>query len=403
MLTGFDISVNSGKHLDRLAEEVLRTNAMSGSLTRVLRARDLGVPFDGVAGPTNTFTDVPGVRVGHLTLRNDDASGADAGGVARTGVTGVIPAALEAGFALFAGGFVLNGAGEFTGWHLIEEVGILAGPIVLTNTYGVGAAHEGVLRWSLSHFGETALSARSLPVVAETWDGALNDVGGFHVRPDHVAAALDAATGAPVEEGAVGGGTGMMCYQFKGGIGTASRLVEAAGERYVLSALVQANHGERDALTIAGAPIGRLVRGLMPDHDVRSEADGAGSGSIVILIATNAPLSPHQLKRVARRGALGLARTGSIAGTGSGDFMLAFSTAHQLAPGARSHETARFLSDLHINPLFTAAIQATEEAIVNALVTARTMTGAAGRTVHALPHDVVRRAMSTSNRRGETS
>jgi D-aminopeptidase len=363
------------------------------------RARDLGVPFEGQPGPKNSFTDVAGIRVGHITLISGDAARPEQGPVVRAGVTAVLAGKGGAASGVFAGGFVLNGTGEFTGWHLIEEVGILAGPVVLTDTYGVGAAHEGVLRWGLERFGDAGPSARSLPVVAETWDGALNDVGAFPVRPEHIARALDRATEDPVEEGSVGGGTGMMCHQFKGGIGTASRCADIAGGKYLVSALVQANHGTRESLLIAGVPVGRLITDLMPDGDLLSESDGAGSGSIVILLATDAPLAPAQLKRLARRGALGLARTGSYAGTGSGDFVLALSTAHELAPGARDRENITLLSDANMNPLFAAAVGATEEAIVNALVAARTMTGFKRRTVFGLPHEALREAMAALQKR----
>src|SRR5512133_1415853 len=359
--------------------------------TKTVRARDLGILFDGTPGKFNAITDVPGVEVGYTTLISGEGKLEVGKGPVRTGVTAILPRGRDAmNDPVFAGYFSLNGNGEMTGTAWVEESGFLEGPIVLTNTHSVGVARDAVIAWRLAHGGPDAEGfAWSLPVVAETWDGWLNDVDGFHVKPEHVAHAIETAQSGAIEEGSVGGGTGMICYEFKGGTGTASRIVAAAADRglsetkqYTVGVLVQANCGRRPELTIRGLPVGRKIPGSV----YKKESD-----SIIIAIATDAPLLPHQLKRLARRASLGLARTGSVSGNGSGDLLIAFSIANPHAadssPPTRAIETMP--NDL-MDPLFTATVEATEEAIINALVDNHDMTGRDDHKVEALPHDRLR-------------
>jgi len=365
---------------------------------KIERARDLGIPFDGTPGKFNAITDVPGVEVGYTTLISDEGKLERGKGPVRTGVTAILPRGLsEMNDSVFAGYFSLNGNGEMTGTTWVEESGFLEGPIVLTNTHSVGVARDAVIAWRLAHGGPDAEGfAWSLPVVAETWDGWLNDVDGFHVKPEHVARAIETAHGGAIEEGSVGGGTGMICYEFKGGTGTASRIVAAVADRgpsetkqYTIGVLVQANCGRRPQLTIRGIEIGKKIPGAVYQKE---------TGSIIIVIATDAPLLPHQLKRLARRASLGLARTGSVSGNGSGDLFIAFSTANPHAadssPPTRTIETMP--NDL-MDPLFTATVEATEEAIINALVDNHDMTGRDGHKVPALPHDRLRQIFQRAN------
>ena len=344
------------------------------------RARDLGVRFDGEPGPLNAITDVAGVTVGHATLIEDLANGHKA----RTGVTAILPrgrASLRT--PVFGGGFTLNGAGEMTGTAWIEESGTLEGPVMLTNTHSVGTVHEATIAWRVRQ-GEADAAGYfwSTPTVAETWDGHLNDVNGFHVKPAHVDAALDSAKSGPVAEGNVGGGTGMTCHEFKCGIGTASRRVEIDGRVRLLGVLVQANYGTRNSLRIAGVPVGQHLQQDRPKEPI---AGGGDSGSIIIVVATDAPLLPHQLKRIARRAGMGLARLGSFAGNGSGDIFVAFSTANEAALSGAPLAQAEFMDNGSLDPLFEATVQATEEAIVNAMIAARDMEGDGGRWAKALP------------------
>jgi L-aminopeptidase/D-esterase-like protein len=365
---------------------------------KIQRARDLGIPFDGTPGKFNAITDVPGVEVGYTTLISGEGKLERGKGPVRTGVTAILPRGLsEMNDSVFAGYFSLNGNGEMTGTTWVEESGFLEGPIVLTNTHSVGVARDAVIAWRLAHGGPDAEGfAWSLPVVAETWDGWLNDVDGFHVKPEHVARAIETAHGGAIEEGSVGGGTGMICYEFKGGTGTASRIVAAVADRgpsetkqYTIGVLVQANCGRRPQLTIRGIEIGKKIPGAVYQKE---------TGSIIIVIATDAPLLPHQLKRLARRASLGLARTGSVSGNGSGDLFIAFSTANPHAadssPPTRTIETMP--NDL-MDPLFTATVEATEEAIINALVDNHDMTGRDGHKVPALPHDPLREIFKPAN------
>ena len=346
------------------------------------RARDLGVPFDGVPGPLNAITDVAGVTVGQVTLIED----LEGGRKLRTGVTAILPRGRDSlDLHAFGGWFALNGAGEMTGTTWLEDSGELEGPVLLTNTHSVGVVHDAAIAWRVRQGRPDATGYWwSSAVVAETWDGHLNDINGFHVRARHVDEALEKATAGPVEEGNVGAGTGTICYEFKCGIGTASRRVAFGNREHIVGVLVQANHGLRDGLRIAGVPVGQHLR----EHRVYSENDpkASESGSIIIVVATDAPLLPHQLKRIAKRAALGLARTGSTADNGSGDIFIAFSTANAAVMRGAPLALAEFIPNGELSPLFAATVQATEEAIVNAMVAARDMEGTEGRYAKALPH-----------------
>ena len=357
------------------------------------RARLLGIPFDGTPGPLDAITDVAGVEVGYTTLISGEGPLKIGVGPVRTGVTAILPRGHQDTLdkPVFAAGFSLNGNGEMTGAEWVEEGGFLEGPVMLTNTHSVGVVRDAVIKWRIAHGAPDASGYWwSLPVVAETYDGYLNDVNGFHVHDEHVFHALDGATPGPVAEGAVGGGTGMICYEFKGGTGTASRRLSAKAGGYTLGVLVQANCGLRRQLTIAGVPVGRELN--LPSQ---REDD---LGSIIIVIATDAPLLPHQLKRLARRASMGLARTGSVSGNGSGDIFLAFSTANPDAGETEGTTKLEMLPNDRMNGIFDATVQATEEAIVNALVAAEPMTGRDGHTVPALPHEAVRQLLRQHGR-----
>ena len=347
------------------------------------RARDLGIPFEGSPGPLDAITDIAGVSVGQVTLIEDLADGRKV----RTGVTAILPRG-RATFdtPVFGAWFALNGNGEMTGTAWIDESGQVEGPVMLTNTHSVGVVRDAVIAERVRAGGADASGYWwSLPVVAETWDGELNDINGFHVRPEHVAKALAGAKGGPVAEGNVGGGTGMVCHEFKCGIGTASRVVKSdAGGDYTVGVLVQANYGVRDSLRIAGVPIGQYLR----DDMIYSQppAPRGDTGSIIIVVATDAPLLPHQLKRIAKRAGMGLARMGSYAGNGSGDIFLALSTANAGSLKGDALSQASFVGLDHLDGLFEATVQATEEAIVNAMVAARDMQGNDGHYAKAIPH-----------------
>jgi D-aminopeptidase len=347
------------------------------------RARDLGVPFDGTPGPLNAITDVAGVTVGQVTLLED----LDGGRKVRTGVTAILPRGRESKLTpTFAAWFSLNGNGEMTGTAWVDESGQLEGPVLITNTHSVGIVRDAAIAWRVRQGGADASGYWwSLPVVAETWDGHLNDINGFHVRPEHVDRALESARGGPVEEGNVGGGTGMICHEFKCGIGTASRRVRVAASDYVVGVLVQANYGLRPLLRIAGVPVGSHLQ----NDRVYTQQSQAETGSIIIVVATDAPLLPHQLERVAKRATMGLARVGSIAGNGSGDIFIAFSTANAQALAGTVLSRAEFIDNNRLDELFAATVEATEESIVNALVAARDMQGTEGRYAKALPHDAL--------------
>lgn len=346
-----------------------------------VRARGLGLPFAGTPGPFNAVTDVTGVEIGYATLVTGDGPLIRGAGPVRTGVTALLPRGRTgAGTPCFAGAHALNGNGEMTGLAWIDEIGQLQTPVTITNTHSCGAARDATLKWMVAN----AIGMGQdwgLPVAAETWDGELNDINGFHVKDEHVFAALDAAASGPLELGSLGGGTGMICYDFKGGNGAASRRVAIGGETFTLGVFVQANFGRREQLTVLGVPVGA--------HIARDKLRGRDSGSIIAVVATDAPLLPHQLRRVARRVTLGLARTGTAGGHSSGDIFLAFSTANAaaLTPGTNALQQADFLADAQIDPLFVATVEAVEEAVIDAMVANETMTGRDGATSIALPHD----------------
>jgi D-aminopeptidase len=362
--------------------------SLSGIAAQGQRARNLGVAFDGTPGPLNAVTDVHGVEVGHTTLISGDGPLKVGEGPVRTGVTVLFPRGKSNADPVYAGWFSQNGNGEMTGTTWVEESGFLEGPVAITNTHSVGIVRDAIIAWSLKH--PMFHQDWSLPVVAETWDGWLNDINGFHVKPDHVFSALDGATAGAVKEGAVGGGTGMVCYGFKGGIGTASRVLRKEDGGYTVGVLVQCNCGRRQQLTISGVPVGREITEGVPYSMFKDDQTGAlqgDRGSIIIIIATDAPLIPTQLKRLARRATMGLARTGSTSGNGSGDIFLAFSTANPHANDEPGPNTVQTIANERVSPVFSATVEATEEAIVNAMVGAKTMTGIEGHTVQGLPHN----------------
>jgi D-aminopeptidase len=366
--------------------------------TKIVRARDLGVPFDGITGPFNAITDVAGVEVGYTTLIRGEGKLVVGKGPVRTGVTAIIPRGHDSlKDPVYAGVFSLNGNGEMTGTAWVEEGGFLEGPIVITNTHSVGVARDAVIAWRVKHGAADSTGYWwSLPVVAETWDGWLNDTNGFHVKQADVFHALDTAHGGVTEEGSVGGGTGMICYEFKGGSGTASRKIDIKiGKNdpvmtYTVGVFLQANFGRRPLLTIAGVPIGREIPGQVYKEE---------TGSCIAVVATDAPLLPNQLKRLARRVPLGLARTGSVSGNGSGDLFIAFSTANPnvSAPNQITHSVQTIPNDL-MDPIFAGVVEATEEAVVNALVDNQTMTGADNHRVEALPRDRLCELLKKYNR-----
>jgi D-aminopeptidase len=382
--------------LESSAREPLKSPpAKSKVETEQIRARDLRIPFEGTPGKFNAITDVPGVEVGYTTLISGEGKLEVGKGPVRTGVTAILPRGhASLNDPVYAGFFSLNGDGEMTGTAWVDESGFLEGPIVITNTHSVGVARDAVIGWRVKHGPPDKTGYWwSLPVVAETWDGWLNDINGFHVKPEDVWHALDSAHGGALEEGSVGGGTGMICYEFKGGNGTASRKVEMKDETgtlgsFIVGVFLQANFGRRSQLVIAGLPVGKEIPGEVYKDE---------SGSCIVVVATDAPLLPNQLKRLARRISLGLARTGSIAGNGSGDLFIAFSTANAGAadPEPLTHLVQTIPND-RMDPIFAAVVQATEEAVVNALVDNQTMTGRDNHRVEALPHDRLRQIMKRS-------
>jgi L-aminopeptidase/D-esterase-like protein len=380
------------------------------------RARDLGIPLGGQPGTLDAITDVPGVEVGHTTLISGQGRLVVGRGPVRTGVTAVWPRGKAEAAPVFAATHVLNGNGEMTGTHWVNESGLLYGPLLLTNTASVGTVRDAIIAWGLKRGRSFELS---LPVIAETWDGILNDIDGFHVKQAHVFQALDSASGGPVAEGAVGGGTGMACHGFKGGIGTASRKLPERQGGYTVGVLVQCNYGKRRQLTVAGVPVGEEITDLQscttsdrpPSNPLIQNMpactkQGAslpsypeGMGSIIVVVATDAPLLPHQLERIARRVPLGIAKMGGIGEDGSGDLFLAFSTQATLPTTPGAVATVSTLDNERMNPLFEATVQATQEAILNAMLAADTMTGVDGIRVFALPHDRLMDAMKKYGRK----
>ena len=367
------------------------------------RARDLGVPFDGTPGPSNAITDVKGVEVGYTTLNSGTGEKA-----VRTGVTAILPQGKQFNGRLFAAWHTLNGNGEMTGTTWIQESGGLGSPILITNTHSVGVVRDAVIEWGANKFKGGGYSGDfSLPVVAETWDGFLNDINGFHVKKEHVFQALDSAKTGPIAEGNVGGGTGMAAHGFKAGTGSASRVLEARFGGYTIGVLVQANYGSRQLFSVAGVPVGREITDLQmkpgqPGMASMHKNPGNGDGSIIVVLATDAPLLPHQLKRIAQRISLGVGKVGGRGENSSGDIFIAFSTANAAEFGKNEGiANIQMLPNDRINQLFWATAQATEEAILNALVAAETMTGYKGNTVYALPHDRLQEALKKYNRFAE--
>ena len=375
--------------LDSSAREPIKSQAPIEA--KIVRARDLGIPFEGTPGKLNGITDVPGVEVGYTTLISGEGKLEVGKGPVRTGVTAILPRGHSSlNDPVYAGFFSLNGNGEMTGTAWVEESGFLEGPIAITNTHSVGVARDAVIAWQVKQ-GTGSQTLWSLPVVAETWDGWLNDINGFHVRPEDVWHALDTAHGGAIEEGSVGGGTGMICYEFKGGNGTASRKIDIRASKdapprsFVVGVFLQANFGRRPQLVIAGVPVGKEIPGEVYKKE---------NGSCIAVVATDAPLLPNQLKRLARRISLGIARTGTISGNSSGDLFIAFSTANPNVASADqiTHDVQTIPNDL-MDPLFTGVVQATEEAVVNALVDNHSMTGRDNHRVEALPHNRLREIM----------
>jgi D-aminopeptidase len=369
--------------------------AQGTKFEREVRARELGVPFEGTPGPLDSITDVKGVEVGYRTLISGDGKLVVGTGPVRTGVTAVFPRGKNSVDPVFAGWFTENGNGEMTGTTWVEESGFLYGPVMITNTHSVGVVRDSVIAWQLQHGPGLPLEDWwSLPVVAETWDGYLNDINGFHVKAEDADAAMRDAHSGPIAEGNVGGGTGMICFEFKGGTGTASRQLSEKLGGYTVGVLVQCNFGTRHLLRIAGTPVGYEITG----HRVWDE----DTGSIIVVVGTDAPLLPSQMKRMAKRVTLGLGRLGSISGDGSGDIFIAFSTANAGAGLEQKKPVAlQMLPNDRMDALFEATVQATEEAVVNALVAAQTMAGADGHTVEALPHDRLREVLKKYNRLAE--
>jgi L-aminopeptidase/D-esterase-like protein len=383
------------------------------------RARDMGIPLEGQTGPLNAITDVAGVEVGAVTLIRGSGPLVVGRGPVRTGVTAILPRGRKASDSVFAGWFTLNGNGEMTGTTWVEESGRLDGPILITNTHSVGVVRDAVIEWMRRN---RPGFLWTLPVVAETYDGALNDAEGFHVKPEHALAALNGASGGPVREGNVGGGTGMNCHGFKGGTGTSSRVLAPEDGGFTVGVLVQCNYGQRRRLTIAGVPVGLEItdlvrcyagahpptrpwlRSLRPCTASRGARTGDMEletlGSIIVVVATDAPLLPHQLKRVATRASLGVGRMGGLGENGSGDIFIAFSTANPAAAADTGLAALTMLPNDRINPVFEATVQATEEAIINAMLAAETMTGADSIRSYALPHDRLVAALRKYNRLG---
>jgi len=366
-----------------------------------LRARDLGVPFDGTPGPLNAITDVAGVTVGHTTLISGEGKLVVGQGPVRTGVTAVLPRGKDSMLnPVFAGWYSQNGNGEMTGTTWVEESGFLAGPVMITNTHSVGVVRDAVIQWRVAH-GKVGPDDDwwSLPVVAETWDGWLNDINGFHVKAEHAMHAIDSAQSGPVREGNVGGGTGMSCNGYKGGIGTSSRKLDAKFGGYNVGVLVQCNYGNGEArfnLRIAGVPVGHEMPA--PPFPGAASSGNPEAGSIIVVIATDAPLLPTQLKRLARRASLGIGRNGGIAANGSGDIFIAFSTANSGADSPERVVSLQMLPNEKLDPVFAATVEAVEESIINAMIAAETLTGFNNRRLVAVDHQKLREVLKKYNR-----
>lgn len=378
----------------RLPLALILTVCCLGAQTKP-RARELGVPLEGMPGALNAITDVAGVEVGHRTII--------AGDRIRTGVTAVWPRGKASSDPVFGGYFSQNGNGDMTGTHWLAESGFLDGPVLITNTHSVGVVRDAFLGWLVKQRRQPGTNTfpggfYTYPIVAETYDGTMNDINGFHVKPSDAEMALESASSGRVAEGNVGGGTGMVCYGFKGGIGTSSRRLTAQQGGYTVGVLVQCNCGSRRQLRIGGLPVGEAIS-ADPPRAAGAWAYREDVGSIIIVVATDAPLLPHQVQRVARRATMGLARTGAVSGNGSGDIFIAFSTANaKAAAGANGAVNVSMLPNDALNPVFEATVQATEEAIINAMLGAETMSGAGGSRVTALPHDRLIEVLRKHNR-----
>jgi D-aminopeptidase len=362
------------------------------------RARDLGIPFNGQPGANNAITDVPGVEVGYSTIISGSGKNVRGKGPVRTGVTAILPRG-KSNNPVFANWYALNGNGEMTGTTWITESGFLETPIMITNTNSVGVVRDAVLKWFIEKKWYTNDFWFTYPVVAETYDGFLNDIYGFHVTEAHALEALNTATGGKIKEGNVGGGTGMMCLGFKGGTGTASRVIKVNDKSYTLGVLVQANFGAKSLFTIAGVNVGTELKDTL-NYEFKAPPDARkeGSGSIIVIVATDAPLLPHQLQRIAARVPLGIALTGGRGENQSGDIFLAFSTANPKAFDRKENTNVELLSNDMLNPLFNATTHAVEEAIINAMLAAETMDGINGNKAYALPHESVIRILKNYNK-----
>jgi len=361
------------------------------------RARDIGIPFDGIPGKYNAITDVKGVQVGYSTIISGTGKNIRGKGPVRTGVTAILPRGKN-NDPVYANWYALNGNGEITGTTWITESGFLEGPIMITNTNSVGAVRDAVLKWFIKTGWYKENFWYTYPVVAETYDGFLNDIYGFHVKEEHAWEALDSAQTGMVKEGNIGGGTGMMCLGFKGGTGTASRVIKIEDETYTIGVLVQSNFGTKDNFTIAGVPIGKELKDTLNYEFIAPPSYHPGDGSIIVVLATDAPLLPHQLKRIAARIALGVGKVGGRGENGSGDIFIAFSTANPNVFQQKVSAKTEVLSNNLMNPLFEATVQATEEAIVNAMIAAETMTGINENKAYALPHKLVLDILKKYNR-----
>ena len=353
-----------------------------------IRARDIGIPLDGITGKYNSITDIDGIEVGHVTIIKGKGNLKVGDGPIRTGVTAILPRG-KTYDPVFAGWYSLNGNGEMTGTTWVEESGFLEGPIMITNTHSVGVVRDAVIEWQYKNkIFKTLYNIKdlfwALPVVAETYDGSLNDINGFHIKKEHAINALNSASSEIVLEGNVGGGTGMICHGFKGGIGTSSRKINVNGKEYTLGVLVQANYGSRNELTISGVPVGKEIQDLKPKISYGEKREGLGS--IIVIVATDAPFLPNQLKRIARRVPIGISKVGGYGSNGSGDIFIAFSTANKDAANREIEKSISFLPNDFMNPFFLATSQATEEAILNALIGAETMVGINENKVYKLPH-----------------
>ena len=369
----------------------------------ITRARDVGIPLDGITGKFNSITDVQGVLVGHETIIKGNGKLVIGKGPVRTGVTAILPRG-KVFDPVFAGWYSLNGNGEMTGTTWVEESGFLEGPILITNTHSVGVVRDAIIEWQYNNkLFKTLYNIKdlfwSLPVVAETYDGSLNDINGFHVKKEHAIKALESAQGGIVLEGGVGGGTGMICHGFKGGIGTSSRKINLDGQDYTLGVLVQANYGNREDLSISGVPVGKEIQDLRPKIIYGEKRDGLGS--IIVVVATDAPFLPNQLKRIVRRVPIGISRVGGYGSNGSGDIFISFSTANKKAFDRENEKSIIFLPNDKMNPFFIATVQATEEAILNALISAETMIGINDNVVYKLPHDRLKKVLKKYNRLNE--